>query len=80
MRIINELSIEGCKVTFYSWNNRYIIKVEQGFLEQTFKINQFDIADESALSHIIDKTFMEGALKRFTEMDQSLAKAVERHT
>ena len=80
MRIINELSIEGCKVTFYSWNNRYIIKVEQGFLEQTFKINQFDIADESALSHIIDQTFMEGALKRFTEMDQSLAKAVERHT
>ena len=72
MRIINERSFEGCKLTFFSWNNRYLIKLEQGLLEQTFKINQFDVQNEDELLLLADAEFIREAVTRFAEMAQSL--------
>lgn len=60
------------KITLFSWNNRYLIKLEQGLLEQTYKIDQFDIANEDELLKLIDDGFMEQAKKRFYEMSVSL--------
>jgi hypothetical protein len=78
MRIINERSVEGCKLTFFSWNNRYLIKLEQGLLEQTFKIDQFDVQNEQELMLMVDSEFVRQAIKRFTEMRQSLNEAKSR--
>lgn len=75
MRIIRELSYQQCKITFFSWNNRYLIKLEQGLLEQTFKIDQFDVQDEEELLRLIDAEFVQQALKRFLEMGQSIYEA-----
>jgi hypothetical protein len=72
MRIINERSVEGCKVTFFAWNNRYLIKLEEGLLEQTFKINQFDVQNEDELLLLADSEFIREAIARFAEMAQSL--------
>lgn len=80
MRVINERSVEGCKLTFFSWNNRYLIKLEQGFLEQTFKINQFDVQSEDELLLLVDSEFIQQAITRFTEMGQSLDQAKVRVT
>lgn len=78
MRIVREVSHPECKITIFSWNNRYLIKLEHGFLEQTFKIDQFDVIDEDELLKIIDKEFVQKALLRFREMSQSLAEAKQR--
>ena len=78
MRIINERSVEGCKLTFFSWNNRYLIKIEQGLLEQTFKIDQFDVQNEQELMLMVDSEFVHQAIKRFMEMRQSLNEAKSR--
>ena len=78
MRIVREVSHPECKITIFSWNNRYLIKLEQGFLEQTFKIDQFDVADENELLKITDEEFIQKALLRFREMSQSLAAAKQR--
>ena len=78
MRIINETSLHGCKITFYSWNNRYLVKLEQGLLEQTFKIDQFDLADEGELLKLVDAEFVQQAVKRFNEMGQSVHEAKAR--
>ena len=75
MRVLHERSQDGCRITFFSWNNRYIIKLEQGFLEQTFKIDQFDILNEEQLLLMVDAEFVQQALIRFTEMGQSLYEA-----
>lgn len=72
MRIINERSVDGCKLTFFSWNNRYLIKLEQGLLEQTFKINQFDVQSEDELLLLADSEFVREAVARFADMAQSL--------
>ena len=78
MRIVGEISHRDCKITLFSWNNRYLIKLEAGFLEQTYKVNQFDIASESDLYKIVDAPFISEALERFREMNNSLQSAMER--
>lgn len=78
MRIVGEIPHEVCKITLFSWNNRYLIKLEQGLLEQTYKVNQFDITAEAELYKIVDDAFINDALNRFREMEISLQSALER--
>ena len=78
MRIVGEIPHPICKITLYSWNNRYLIKLEYGLLEQTYKVNQFDLAGEADLYKIIDEQFVEQALKTFREMEKNLNVALER--
>jgi hypothetical protein len=75
MRVVREVSHPQCKITIYAWNNRYLIKLEEGTLEQTFKIDQSDVFDENDLLRIIDAEFIQQALDRFLEMGRALATA-----
>ena len=77
MRIVGEIPHAVCKITLFSWNNRYLIKLEQGLLEQTYKVNQFDITGEADLYKIVDDTFINDALNRFREMELSLQAALD---
>jgi hypothetical protein len=78
MRIVGEIPHDVCKITLFSWNNRYLIKLEVGLLEQTYKVNQFDIMSEADLYKIVDASFIDEALNRFKDMDKSLQMALER--
>jgi hypothetical protein len=78
MRVIKEIPHRTCKITLFAWNNRYLIKVEQGFFEQTFKINEFDVADENEVTAMVDETFIAEAVSRFEQMAISMAKAHQR--
>ena len=78
MRVVGEIPHSDCKITIFSWNNRYLIKLEQGLLEQTFKVNEFDISGESELYRIVDQPFIQEAVQRFVEMSRSLREAMQR--
>ena len=78
MRVVGEITNDECKITIFNWNNRYIIKLEQGPLEETFKVNEYDISTEAALNKIIDSQFITEALERFKSMNISLSEAVSR--
>jgi hypothetical protein len=78
MRILKEIPHHDYKITLYSWNNRYIIKLEQGFLEQTFKVNQFDVAGDEEIERLLDETFINEAIDRFRSMSQSLHEGLQR--
>ena len=78
MRLVRELSNPDFKITIFSWNNRYLIKLEQGPLEQTFKIPEMDVDDDEELSGILDAEFLQQANRRFNEMGQSLYEARQR--
>lgn len=77
MRIIGEIPHPDCRITLFQWNNRYIIKLEKGLLEQTFKINQFDLSSENDLRMLVNAAFVQEALVRFESMDQSLQKPLQ---
>lgn len=78
MRVLKELTIQGCKITLYHWNNRYLIKMEQGHLEQTFKVDEFEFEDENAVLQLLDETFVNEAVDRFDAMARSLYEALHR--
>ena len=78
MRLVRELSNPDFKITIFSWNNRYLIKLEQGVLEQTYKIPEPDIIDEKDLDFLLDAEFLQQANRRFEEMGHSLYEARQR--
>lgn len=75
MRIIGEIPHSDCKITLFSWNNRYLIKIEQGLLEQTFKVDQFELVSENDLFKIVNEQFINETLTRFLSMEKSLSEA-----
>ena len=54
MRVICENIKESVKITLFSWNEKYILKFEQGLLEQTYKISQLDVYGEQEVLEIIE--------------------------
>ena len=75
MRLVREIDRPDCKITIFSWNNRYLIKLEQGLMEQTFKIPEFDLTGEDDLDAILDAEFLQQASLRFQDMGRSLYEA-----
>ncbi|HEY0742192.1 MAG TPA: hypothetical protein VGD40_12050 [Chryseosolibacter sp.] len=78
MRVIKEIPHPLCKITLFAWNNRYIIKVERGLFEQTFKIPEFDVTGENEVVQLIDEEFVRQCVARFEQMAVSLAQAQQR--
>jgi hypothetical protein len=78
MRIIGEIPHAPCKVTLYHWNNRYLIKLEKNGLEQTFKVDQFELTSDKDLHILVDGSFLEKAMYRFEDMERSMAEALQK--
>lgn len=78
MRQIAEIPNPEMKITVFSWNGKYLIKLEKGPLEQTFKVDEMDVAGEAEVRALLDETFLERALNRFKEMRQDLQQAQQR--
>ena len=76
MRVIGEIPHPDCKITIFHWNSRYLIKLEQGPLEQTFKIQEFDLSSEDEIKLIVNEEFIQSSLKRFDAMGESLQQAL----
>ncbi|MBL7871609.1 MAG: hypothetical protein JNM78_08365 [Cyclobacteriaceae bacterium] len=79
MRVVREIPHPQVKITIFHWNNRYLLKLEAGAFEQTYKISEFDITSEEDVIALLDDTFMVQALARFNEMAESLTDAVKRN-
>lgn len=76
MRVLKEIQRPQCKVTIFQWNEKYLLKLEKGPIEQTFKISEMDLTSEEELEEILNDEFMQKAEERFTEMMQALQKAM----
>lgn len=77
MRIIGEIAHPDCKISLFSWNNRYLIKLEQGLFEQTFKVDQFELSNEGELHKMVNEEFVQEALSRFESMAISLRTSMD---
>ena len=76
MRVVKEFMKEEIRVSVFSWNNKYLLKFELGPMEQTFKIPETDILEESDLNAFLEGEFFEGVKSRFDSMGKSLKKQV----
>ncbi|GMQ29914.1 hypothetical protein [Algoriphagus confluentis] len=77
MRVVKEFLKEEVRVSVFSWNNKYLIKFELGPLEQTFKLSEMDVLDESDLEAFWKGTFFDLVVQRFEEMGKTFRAQVE---
>lgn len=69
MRIIAELPHPEFKISILNMNAKFIVKIEQGTLEQTYKIAEADLVEGvNSVFELLDEPFLKTVSTRFTEM------------
>lgn len=81
MRVVAELPHPDCKITIFNMNQKYIVKLEQGSLEQSYKISELDLTGGGIndVFEIIDDTFIQEVLQHFQLMRNSLKDTYKRN-
>jgi len=80
MRAIAELPHPDCKISIFSMNQKFLIKFEQGHLEQTYKIPELDVTDGiNGVFQLIDESFVQAIVERFNQMRQDFKETYNRH-
>ncbi|GMQ24147.1 hypothetical protein Aoki45_08290 [Algoriphagus sp. oki45] len=77
MRVVKEFVKDEVRVSVFSWNNKYLIKFELGPLEQTFKLSEMDVLEESELEAFWSGDFFSAVVRRFEEMGKTFRDQVE---
>jgi hypothetical protein len=69
MRIIAELPHPEFKISILYMNQKFIVKIEQGPLEQSYKIPEMDLTDGvNSVFELLDEPFLKTVSSRFAEM------------
>jgi hydrogenase maturation factor len=68
MHFIGIKEHDVCKISLFSWNNKYIIKFEWNQMEQSFKIDAYEVASEAEVLEKISEEFIQKVLERFQKM------------
>lgn len=76
MRIVKEIPLPDLKITIFSWNNKYLLKFEQGLIEQTYKIPETELTSENDLDNLLNEGFISKVRARFKEMQHDLQEAL----
>lgn len=78
MRVVAEIPHPLCRISIFYMNQKYIVKVEQGNLEQSYKFSEIDylIASVEDVKKAITEEFIQDCLVIFKTMNQNLQKAL----
>ncbi|MFP4090585.1 MAG: hypothetical protein ACLFUB_14520 [Cyclobacteriaceae bacterium] len=76
MRVVGEVPHQDCKITIFAWNNKYLIKLERGLIEQTYKVPETEVSGDEEIKAIVNQLLTK-AVARFDEMEQELGEALE---
>lgn len=78
MRIVKEIPHPQFKITIFSWNGKYIVKIEIGQFEQVYKINEMDVMGLDEVERMLDEDFLKGVMDRFLGMRSDFGEAFKR--
>lgn len=79
MRVVADIPNPNMKVTLMAWNGKYIIKLEKGDFEQTYKIGEMDVLGDAGAKELLDEEFLEAAMNRFQDMRDAFVSTVRRN-
>lgn len=68
MRVIAEVPHSRFKIQIFLYNARYLVKIELGQYEQTFKINESDVMGVEEVKKMITTELLTKCLHRFIAM------------
>ncbi len=80
MRIIAELPHPEFKISILNMNQKFIVKIEQGSLEQSYKIAEADLtAGVNSVFELLDEVFLVRVSARFSEMRKDFKETYSRY-
>lgn len=79
MRTIGFIEHSAYKITVFSWSEKYIVKIEAGYFEQSYKFRQDDFSSWEDLKLLFDDLFIESIRKTFHQMAGELKTAKQRY-
>lgn len=74
MRVVREINKPNVKITIFNWNGKFLIKFEQGYLEQTYKVDELDLISEGDLDNFLTAEFINAISLQFKTMNDILDK------
>lgn len=75
MRVIEEIPHSRFKIQIFSYNGKYIVKIELGQFEQSYKIGELDVMGLDDVKNMITEDFLAGCVKRFVTMREDWEKS-----
>lgn len=79
MRHLRDIAHPQFRISLFAWNNKFIVKFENGMLEQTYKVSELDLTSPEAVETLLDTTFLEQVTRRFRDMDADWNASLERN-
>ncbi|KAA0993233.1 hypothetical protein [Dyadobacter aurulentus] len=79
MRYIKDIANSEFKIGVYQWNNKYIVKIESGLFEQTYKIDDYEVQNIEELETCIDTVFMDSVRDKFEGMQRDFFGSLKRN-
>ena len=80
MRLIAELPHPEFKISILNMNQKFIVKIEQGTFEQSYKIPEMDLTDGvNSVFEVLDEAFLKTVAARFAEMRKDYKDAYFRY-
>lgn len=73
MRIVKDIPHPRFKITVFSWNNKYIIKIEDAHLEQVYKIDEHQVSSLQEIEDMMSTPFLLKVLERFAQMSNDFS-------
>ena len=79
MRFVQDMPHSQFKIGLYAWNSKYIVKIEAGPYEQTYKISEMDMTNPDEVPTMLDEPFLATVAQRFQQMDADWQATGERN-
>ena len=76
MRIITTIPHPRIKISVFQMNGKFLLKMEAGPYEQTYKIYEEEITSIEHLERICNEEFMTTVIQRFESMMNDFEKAL----
>jgi hypothetical protein len=78
MRLLENISHPHCKISVFSWNEKYIIELEWGQLKQSFKVNHDSVEGIEQIRKMVTDEFLNDAYLQFQQMHTNLSKSYQK--
>lgn len=75
MRLVKDIPHEKYKIQIFNYNAKYIVKIELGQFEQTYKIAETDVFGLEEVENMVSEKLLINALHRFIAMREDWSEA-----
>ena len=78
MRVVGTIPHPSIGITVFHMNDKYVLKLEAGPMEQTFKFNADEVKGIEDVKKIVNEEFLKKATDRFNEMFLSMKEGLKK--